>query len=171
MSCYINGGIVKEMTVILKKEGDLVDALSKLGDYLDLNLYDMKILDNTVYFELSELYLKQQIVYFLEEIQSMHFPSFLDYEDKIRYIEEHIDEDLDYVLEHCDDLFQERFRMQDTFSINDSSFYLDVVCYVFYCDGPYEGGNFDGLLKYLHMMQKSIIQNPLRGTLCFGMNS
>lgn len=171
MDRYINGGIVKEMTIHLKKEGDLVDALSKLGDYLDLNLYDMKILGKAVFLELDEEYLKEHFISFLREIQDMHIPSFLDYEQKICYIEQHLDEKLDTILDNCDDLFQERFRMQDTFSINHSSFYLDVLCYIFYFEGPYNYGNFEGLLKYLHIMQKSILKNPLRGTLCFGLNS
>ncbi len=171
MSKYINGGIVKEMTLVLKKGGNLADALSKLGKFLDLNLYDMKIMENIIYFDLDEEYLKEHLVFFLEEIHSMHVPSFLDYRKKIDYIRDHLHEDLDSILDECDDLFQERFRMQDTFSINDSSFYLDVLCYVFYFDGPYEGGYFEGLLQYLHVMQRSILKSPLKGALCFGLNS
>lgn len=168
MDKYINGGIVKEITIYLKKKEDLKEAFNKLGKYLDINLYDMKVFDQAIFLELDEVYIKNHLLSFLKELQEMKVPSFIDYGKKIRYVEKHFEERLATILENCDDIFQERFRMFDTFSINDDSFCLDVLCYVFYFDGPYEKGNYEGLLQYLHVLQKNVLKNPLRGTLCFG---
>lgn len=167
---YINGGIVKEMTLFLKKTADLHLALEKLGKFINLNLYDIKIFDNAVYFELNEEYIKKHLVNFLEEINTIHLPTFIDYKKKITYIRDHLHEDLDHILEYCDDLFIERFRTYDTFSINDNSFHLDILCYVFYFEGPYSTGNFEGLLQYIHLLQRKTLKNPLRDVLCFGIS-
>lgn len=170
LSEYINGGIVKEITLYLKKEEDLSDAINKIGEFINLDLYDMKRIDNAIYFELDDSYVKKFLPDFLREIRDLNIMD-LDYDTKINYIENNLDKDLDYVLNNCDDLFKERFRMEDTFSINDSSFYMDVLCYVFYFDGPYENGNFKSLVKYLHKMQRGILKSPLRDALCFGISS
>lgn len=168
---YINGGIVKEITLYLKKEEDLSDALNKLGEFINLDLYDIKRYDNALYFELDDSYVKKYLPDFFREINNLNIIEKLDYNRKIDYIENNLDKSLDYILNNCDDLFKERFRTNDTFSINDSSFYLDILCYVFYFDGPYDNGNFKELLRYIHKMQKNILKNPLRDALCFGLNS
>ncbi len=170
MEKYINGGIVREMTITLKRVGDMNLALEKLGEYLDLNLYDMKIVDNMIYLELCDDFLKEHLASFLEELANLQILPEVDYMKKIAYIKEHYEEDIDTLLENCDDLFQERFRTHDTYSINDSSFYLDTLCNVFYFEGPFEGENFEGLLHSLHILQKSVLKSPLRGALCFGIN-
>lgn len=168
---YINGGIVKEITLYLKNENDLSDALNKLGEFINLDLYDMKRYDNALYFELDDNYVKKYLADFFREISDLKIIDRLDYDKKIDYIENNLDKSLDYILDNCDDLFKERFRMKDTFSINNSNVYLDVLCYVFYFDGPYQDGNFRDLLKYMHKMQRNVLKNPLRDALCFGINS
>ena len=121
--------------------------------------------------ELDDNYVKKYLADFFREIRDLKIIDRLDYDKKIDYIENNLDKNLDYILDNCDDLFKERFRMKDTFSINDSNVYLDVLCYVFYFDGPYQDGNFRDLLKYMHKMQRNVLKNPLRDALCFGLNS
>lgn len=171
MEKYVNGGIVKEMTIHMKDSNDISTVVDKLGKFINLDLYDMKVYDNAIFFDLNEDYIKENLVSFLKEINSMNLPSFIDYSKKTKYISDNLDKSLDDLLENCDDLFKERFRCYDTFSINDDSFYIDVLCYVFYFDGPYENGYFEGLLQYLHMLHKKALSNPLKNVLCFGINS
>lgn len=168
---YINAGIVKEMTLYLNGSGTFNDAFNKIGEYVNLNLYDMKVYNNSIYLELDKEYIKNHLISFLEEVDSLKLPTFIDYSKKIEYIKNHLDDDLDHILEYCDDLFKERFRSFDTFSINDDSYHLDIICYVFYFEGPYNSGNFDSLLKYMHILQKKSLKNPLSEVLCFGLSS
>ena len=171
MTKYINGGIVKEITVFLKAEEELVDVLAHLGEYLDLNLYDMNVMDNAVFFEIKDSYLKEHFIGFLEELQTMQIPSLMDYTKKIQYIQKHFDDNMDDIIENCDDLFFETFRERDTFSLQSLKFHIEVSCYVFYFDGPFEGGKFESLLCYMHYIQKEALKNPLRGALCFGLSA
>jgi len=170
MSKYINGGIAREITITLRKEEELADVLNHLSDYLNLDLYEMKVYGSSVYLELDLDFLKKELAHFLQELQDMHIPEFLDYENRIQYIREHREDHILDVLEKCDDIFDEVFQMQDVFSLNDSAFYIDVTCSVFYFDGPFESGNFDNLLRYLHILQKNILKNPLKDALCFGIS-
>lgn len=171
VSNYINGGIIKEITLYLKKEEDINDIFSKLGEFIDLNLYDMKKFGNALYFELNDEYVKENLVGFLKEVGRLNTMNNLDYSRNIQFVEDNLDKSMDYILDNCDDFFKERFRMHDTFSINDSSYYLDVLCYVFYFDGPFDNGNFKNLLRYLHKLERNALSNPLRDALCFGVNS
>lgn len=170
MSKYINGGIAREITITLRKEEELTDVLNHLSDYLNLDLYEMKVYGSSVYLELDLDLLKKELANFLQELQDMHIPEFLDYEGRIQYIRKHQEDSILDVLEKCDDIFDEVFQMQNVFSLNDSAFYIDVTCSVFYFDGPFEGGNFDNLLRYLHILQKNVLKNPLKDALCFGIS-
>lgn len=170
MNKYINGGIVKELTLCLKKEEDLNNILGKLKDYINLDLYDMKRYDNSFYFELNDDYVKKNLPGFLKEISEFSMNDNFNYQKKIDYINNNFDKSIDYILTNCDDLFKERFKFNDIFSINSSDYYIDVLCYVFYFDGPYDRGNFNDLVKYIHKLQKKALTNPLKDTLCFGLN-
>jgi len=171
VSNYINGGIIKEITLYLKKDEDINEVFSKLGEFIDLSLYDMKRFDNALYFELNDKYVKENLADFLKEVGNLNTMDNLDYSRNIKFIENNLDKSMDYILDNCDDFFKERFRMQDVFSINNFDYYLDVLCYVFYFDGPFDNGNFKNLLKYLHKLQRNVLSNPLRDALCFGVNS
>ena len=80
---YINGGIVKEITLYLKNENDLSDALNKLGEFINLDLYDMKRYDNALYFELDDNYIKKYLADFFREISDLKIIDRLDYDKKI----------------------------------------------------------------------------------------
>ncbi len=172
MDKFINGGIVKEITVHFKTKEDKIEVLDHLADYLDLNLYDMDDFNECLYLELKEDVLRANILSFLEEINRLGVYEDMEMMDKIESISENLENSTEgCVLNNCDEIFKDRYRMFDQFSFYDERYDMDILYYAFYFDGPYPvGGEFSNLLKYMHMLNKKVVQNPLRGSLCFGIN-
>lgn len=170
MEKYMNGGIMKEITVYFRKEQDKIELLSYLSDYIDLDLYDMKSYDDSFYFELREDILRENIVAFLEELNSFGIFEEEEFLEKITCVKENLKIKGQCVLENCDEIFKDRYRMMDDFSIYDERFVMDILYYAFYFDGPFSEGEFHHLLKYLHSVNQKALKNKLRGGICFGLN-
>lgn len=169
MMKYLNGGIVKEITIFYKNSFDKLDVLDDLADKIDLDLYDLIEYPNCLMLDIKKSVLKNNLCSFLEEFDSNFKIGFHD-NSNVEYIKKNMDMDITKLLEGCDDIFIERYRLDDTFSINSDKYMMDVVYYAFYCDGPYYDGNFNNLVRYLHSLHREAIHNILNGALCFGVN-
>lgn len=171
MKKYINGGIVKEISIFYTNKINKVDILSEFGDSIDLNLFNIKEYKDCIILELKDDILKNNIINFLIEIESFISPVFSSTLDNVKYIYDNFNKmDIDKLLNDCDDIFKDRYRFYDTFSINSDKYKVDVLYYGFYFDGPYAGGNFDTFLRYFHKLHFSCINNVLSGAICFGIN-
>jgi len=169
MEKFINGGIVKEITVYYKKEEEKLDVLDHLSNFFNLDLYEMQEYDYSIYLELKEDVLRKNILSFLEELDILGVYEESEMCDKIESILENLKKD-GCVLNNCDEIFKDRYRMTDQFSFYNERFDMDVLYYAFYFDGPFQEGEFTGLLKYMHFLNQQALDNVLKGAICFGLN-
>lgn len=169
MEKFINGGIVKEMTVYYKKEEEKLDVLDHLSNFFNLDLYEMKEYDYSIYLELKEDVLRENILSFLEELDILGVYEQSEMSDKIESIQMNLKKD-GCVLDNCDEIFKDRYRMTDQFSFYNERFDMDILYYAFYFDGPFQDGEFNGLLKYMHFLNQQALDNVLKGAICFGLN-
>lgn len=169
MEKFINGGIVKEMTVYYKKDEEKLDVLDHLSNFFNLDLYEMKEYDYSIYLELKEDVLRENILSFLDELDVLGIYEESEMSDKIESIQENLKKD-GCVLDNCDEIFKDRYRMVDQFSFYNDRFDMDILYYAFYFDGPFQDGEFNGLLKYMHFLNQQALDNPLKGAICFGFN-
>ncbi len=171
MEKYMNGGIMKEITVYLRSREDAPEMFSFLGDLIDLDLYEVTTYENSYYFDLKEELLRKYIVSFLEELNQSGIYEEVEFFDKITSVQESLkNEKYECVLENCDEIFKDRYRMTDCFSIYDERFAIDILYYAFYFDGPFGTGEYNRLLKYMHTLNQRALTNPLKGSICFGLN-
>lgn len=169
MEKFINGGIVKEMTIYYKREDERLDVLDHLSNFFNLDLYEMKEYDYSIYLVLKEELLRENILSFLEELDVLGVYDASEMSDKIESIQINMKKD-GCVLENCDEIFKDRYRMTDQFSFYNERFDMDILYYAFYFDGPFQDGEFNGLLKYMHFLNQQALDNPLKGAICFGLN-
>lgn len=169
MEKFINGGIAKEITVYYKKEEEKLDVLAHLSNFFNLDLYEMKEYDYSIYLELKEDVLRENILSFLEELDVLGIYDASEMSDKIESIQMNLTKD-GCVLNNCDEIFKDRYRMTDQFSFYNERFDMDILYYAFYFDGPFQEGEFQGLLKYMHFLNQQALDNVLKGAICFGLN-
>jgi len=170
MEKYINGGIIKSFSLFYKKEDDLVDIFRSLSERIDLELYDMKKYDNALFFDLKKDILKENFIELLYELKYKNLIIFESIDDNIKYLESNYNKDIDKLIYECDDIFVDNFTYLDINSLSNNLYDIEIEYIAFYYDGPFSGNYFNNLVNYLFNLMKCSINNPLKDTLCFGIN-
>lgn len=170
MEKYLNGGIVKEITVYFKKPEEKLEVLDYLSNFFNLDLYDMEEYESSICLDLNEKLLRENILLFLEELDILGIYEQAEMEDKIMSIHNNLKEE-GCVLDNCDEIFKDRYRMTDQFSFYNEKYDMDILYYAFYFDGPFPSeGNYTGLMKYMHFLNQQALDNVLKEAVCFGLN-
>lgn len=160
MEKYINGGIIKELTLYLKKNFSYDEITNKLSKKINLDLYNISYEDNFIFLELKDYIFDINISSFLTEVDSNFNIGFRNININ----------DSEFIKN--DFLFLNRYKINHINSLYDEDYFVDILYYGFYFDGPYYDNSisFENMLFYLHNMHHKFLNNKLSGCICFGIN-